>query len=81
MLIEEPRESRNLVELYAARLQLRQIRQDSMGSRPRSRRASAPVVKEFGRQAGQRARQPLHRSSLPPWPPADTGDDYTSASV
>jgi hypothetical protein len=74
MLDEGPRESRNLVTLYAERLQLRQLRRAGLESRPRQRRAKTVVVREFGRQATRSRRSP---DTAPPasWlPPGDSGD-------
>lgn len=76
MLDEGPRESRDLVALYAERLQLRQVRWVEPGSRPQPRRAKTPVVREFGRQSVARSHRPPNTSSPPSGPPPGIGDDH-----
>ncbi|WP_040667362.1 hypothetical protein [Nitrolancea hollandica] len=78
MLDEEPRESRNLVTLYAERLQLRQLRRAGLESRPRPRRAKTVVVREFGRQAARSRRSPEAAPTASWLPPGDGGDHASS---
>ncbi|HEU4793110.1 MAG TPA: hypothetical protein VFS96_05590 [Nitrolancea sp.] len=73
MLDEGLRESRNLVALYAKRLQLRQ---EGSGSRPLPRRAKTPVVREFGRQSAARSQRLPNTSSPPSVPPPGAGDNH-----
>lgn len=76
MLDEGPRESRNLVTLYAGRLQLRQLRRAGLESRPR--RAKTVVVREFGRQAARSRRSPDAAPTASWLPPGDSGDHASS---
>lgn len=79
MLDEGPKESRNLVTLYAERLRSRHIRQEVPGSRLRPRRAKAPVVREFGRQSASRSHRMPDISIPPSGLLPGAGDDHASS--